>query len=116
MACKILIDHNTKDGFEAIAHARQYMLEMGKKELEDPEAVDWPVRGSHVLAPVSIKSSYNDLSRINSSVPMIMHALYFMQKALPSYVVSLNAFNVLHLSALLNILALAMKIYSILML
>ncbi|KAF8807962.1 Rsm22-domain-containing protein [Phlegmacium glaucopus] len=47
----ILIDHNTKDGFEAIAHARQYMLEMGKKELEDPEAVNWPIRGCHVLAP-----------------------------------------------------------------
>jgi hypothetical protein len=55
MACKILIDHNTKDGFEAITHARKYMLEMGKKELEDPEAANWPVRGSHVLAPVSIK-------------------------------------------------------------
>ena len=56
MVRKILIDHNTKGGFEAIAHARQYMLEMGKKEFEDPEAVNWPIRGSHVLAPVSVKS------------------------------------------------------------
>lgn len=53
MICKILIDHNTKDGFEAIAHARQYMLEMGKKELEDPD-MSCPIRGSHVLAPVSV--------------------------------------------------------------
>ena len=53
MVCKILIDHNSKDGFEAIAHARQYMLEMGNKELEDPN-INWPIRGSHVLAPVSV--------------------------------------------------------------
>jgi hypothetical protein len=51
--CKILIDHNTKDGFEAIGHARQYMLEMGEKELEDPD-INWPIRGCHVLAPVSV--------------------------------------------------------------
>lgn len=51
--CKILIDHNSKDGFEAIAHARQYMLDMGKAELEDPD-INWSIRGSHVLAPVSV--------------------------------------------------------------
>ena len=56
ISSKILIDHDTRDGFEAITHARQYMLEMGKKELEDPEADNWPIRGSHVLAPVSVKS------------------------------------------------------------
>ncbi len=27
---------------------------MGKKELQDPETVDWPIRASHVVAPVSI--------------------------------------------------------------
>jgi hypothetical protein len=53
MACKILIDHSTKEGFEAIALARQYMLDMGKKELEDPD-INLPIRGSHVLAPVSV--------------------------------------------------------------
>ena len=53
MVCKILIDHSTKEGFEAIALARQYMLDMGKKELEDP-GINLPIRGSHVLAPVSI--------------------------------------------------------------
>lgn len=51
---KILIDHSTKDGFEAIARARQYMLEMGQKELEDPDT-NLPIRGSHVLAPVSVR-------------------------------------------------------------
>jgi hypothetical protein len=54
IVCKILIDHNSKDGFEAIAHARQYMLEMGKSEFEDPDTINWPIRGSHVLAPVSV--------------------------------------------------------------
>lgn len=71
LVCKILIDHNTKDGFEAIAHARQYMLEMGRKELEDPQAVNWPIRGSHVLAPVSIRLSFTTTScssHIQSSV------------------------------------------------
>lgn len=28
------------------------LLRMGRKELEDPEAADWEVRGSHVIAPV----------------------------------------------------------------
>jgi len=50
---KVLIDHNTTAGFEAIAQARQYLLDMGSKEFEDAEADQWPVRGSHVVAPVS---------------------------------------------------------------
>jgi hypothetical protein len=50
---KVLIDHNTTAGFEAIAEARQYLLNMGSKEFEDAESEQWPVRGSHVVAPVS---------------------------------------------------------------
>jgi ribosomal protein RSM22 (predicted rRNA methylase) len=50
---KVLIDHSTTAGFEAIAEARQYLLNMGSKGLEDAEADYWPVRGSHVVAPVS---------------------------------------------------------------
>lgn len=51
---KVLIDHNTTAGFEAIAEARQYLLNMGSKEFKDTEADHWPVRGSHVVAPVSV--------------------------------------------------------------
>ncbi|GLB35731.1 putative mitochondrial small ribosomal subunit Rsm22 [Lyophyllum shimeji] len=47
----VLIDHNTTAGFEAIAEARQVLLDMGRKEFEDPEADSWTVRGSHVVAP-----------------------------------------------------------------
>ncbi|KAF9567870.1 hypothetical protein CPC08DRAFT_655961 [Agrocybe pediades] len=47
----VLIDHNTKEGFEAVAHAREYMLELGRAELEDPELAQSELLGSHVLAP-----------------------------------------------------------------
>lgn len=47
----VLIDHKTKAGFQNIAEAREYLLEMGRKELNDPETSDWPVRGAHVVAP-----------------------------------------------------------------
>ncbi|KAJ4485621.1 mitochondrial small ribosomal subunit Rsm22-domain-containing protein, partial [Lentinula aciculospora] len=47
----ILIDHNTPDGFENIAEAREFLLKMGRKEVEDPSTEDWPIRGSHVIAP-----------------------------------------------------------------
>ncbi|KAJ3797863.1 mitochondrial small ribosomal subunit Rsm22-domain-containing protein [Lentinula aff. detonsa] len=47
----ILIDHNTTSGFESIAEARELLLKMGRKELEDPSTEDWPIRGSHVVAP-----------------------------------------------------------------
>lgn len=116
-AYKILIDHNTKDGFEAITHARQYMLEMGKKELEDPEAANWLIRGSHVLAPVSIiYNELNTFSHILSSVLMIMPVLYFIREGPPLSAASLNAFSVLHLSVSLKVLASDMKTYNILML
>lgn len=54
---KVLIDHNTTAGFEAIAQARQYLLDMGRKEFEDPETDELPIRGSHVVAPVSVHSN-----------------------------------------------------------
>lgn len=47
----VLIDHNTTAGFECIAEARENLLRMGKREMEDPTTEDWPVRGSHVVAP-----------------------------------------------------------------
>ncbi|KDQ63035.1 hypothetical protein JAAARDRAFT_146949 [Jaapia argillacea MUCL 33604] len=49
----VLIDHATKEGFEAIAEAREYILKMGQREFEDPETKEWPehVRGCHVVAP-----------------------------------------------------------------
>ncbi|KAJ7070608.1 mitochondrial small ribosomal subunit Rsm22-domain-containing protein [Mycena amicta] len=47
----VIIDHNTKDGFEAVAQARAYVLNSGEKELSDPEAETWDIRGAHVVAP-----------------------------------------------------------------
>jgi len=47
----VLIDHNSRAGFESIAEARDYLLRVGQKEMEDPETEHWPVRGSHVVAP-----------------------------------------------------------------
>ncbi|KAH7922862.1 Rsm22-domain-containing protein [Leucogyrophana mollusca] len=47
----VLIDHSTKAGFSSIAEAREYILDMGRKELDDPETVGWPTRGAHVVAP-----------------------------------------------------------------
>lgn len=110
IVCKILIDHNTKESFEAIALARQYMLELGKKELEDPD-INSPIRGCHVLAPVSfhfLQRSYTFLT-YKFSVLMTKHALYFIRGALPSFVFSPNVFNVLHLSVLPNVLVSDMK-------
>ncbi|CAA7264757.1 unnamed protein product [Cyclocybe aegerita] len=47
----VLIDHNTPEGFRAIAHAREYILELGQAELEDAELATEHLCGSHVLAP-----------------------------------------------------------------
>ncbi|KAG6883795.1 hypothetical protein C0993_003698 [Termitomyces sp. T159_Od127] len=47
----VLIDHSTNAGFEAIAEAREYLLNMGRKEFDDIETKEWPIRGSHVVAP-----------------------------------------------------------------
>ncbi|KXN88915.1 Rsm22-cox11 tandem protein 2, mitochondrial [Leucoagaricus sp. SymC.cos] len=45
----ILIDHSSKAGFEAVAAAREYLLNLGRKELTSGEVTS--ASGSHVLAP-----------------------------------------------------------------
>ena len=50
---QVIIDHKTPAGFECVARARQFLLDMGAKEVEDPETADWDIRGCHVVAPVS---------------------------------------------------------------
>jgi len=50
---QVIIDHKTPAGFECVAKARQFLLDMGAREMEDPETADWDVRGCHVVAPVS---------------------------------------------------------------
>ncbi|KAJ7922850.1 mitochondrial small ribosomal subunit Rsm22-domain-containing protein [Mycena leptocephala] len=47
----VIIDHNTKEGFASVAEARDYLLNVGRKEFNDPEADEWDIRGSHVVAP-----------------------------------------------------------------
>ncbi|KAJ7361271.1 mitochondrial small ribosomal subunit Rsm22-domain-containing protein [Mycena albidolilacea] len=47
----VIVDHNTKEGFSSIAKARDYLLDVGRKEFKDPEAESWDIRGSHVVAP-----------------------------------------------------------------
>ncbi|KAI0068027.1 Rsm22-domain-containing protein [Artomyces pyxidatus] len=47
----ILIDHNTRAGFGAIVEAREYLLNMGKREMEDHPTDESQIRGSHVVAP-----------------------------------------------------------------
>ncbi|KAG6911344.1 hypothetical protein DXG01_001015 [Tephrocybe rancida] len=54
----VLIDHNTTAGFEAIAESREFLLNMGRKEMEDVEAEGWPIRGSHVVAPRMQRPSF----------------------------------------------------------
>jgi len=45
-----LIDHDSKEGFEAVAAARLYLLSLGQKDLLDQTS---DVSGCHVVAPVS---------------------------------------------------------------
>ena len=53
----ILIDHDSPEGFKAVAHAREYLLQLGQREVDDPEANVHQLRGAHVLAPVSMSTS-----------------------------------------------------------
>ncbi len=53
-AKQVLIDHNTREGFEVIAHAREYILQLSKAELSDPDKASSDLLGSHVVAPVSV--------------------------------------------------------------
>ncbi|KAI6136262.1 mitochondrial small ribosomal subunit Rsm22-domain-containing protein [Pisolithus sp. B1] len=47
----ILVDFNTKAGFENVAEARQLLLDLGCKDLQDPRSQHLSFRGSHVVAP-----------------------------------------------------------------
>ncbi|KAI6047994.1 mitochondrial small ribosomal subunit Rsm22-domain-containing protein [Pisolithus marmoratus] len=47
----VLVDFNTKAGFENIAEARQLLLDLGCKDLQDPRSQHFAFRGSHVVAP-----------------------------------------------------------------
>ncbi|KAJ3558994.1 hypothetical protein NM688_g608 [Phlebia brevispora] len=47
----VLIDHNTKLGFECIVEAREMLLRFGRREVEDEKMADAPIRGCHVVAP-----------------------------------------------------------------
>lgn len=53
----VLVDHDTKEGFLAIAEAREYLLKCGRKEVEAKEQgeiwEDDSRRGCYVVAPVS---------------------------------------------------------------
>ncbi|KAI0323089.1 mitochondrial small ribosomal subunit Rsm22-domain-containing protein [Amylostereum chailletii] len=46
----ILVDHNTKSGFANISEARDHLLRMGRREMEDPEMTS-EIKGAHVVAP-----------------------------------------------------------------
>ncbi len=48
----ILIDHDTPEGFKAIAHAREHILQLSRHETEDSNASSNNPPGCHVLAPV----------------------------------------------------------------
>jgi ribosomal protein RSM22 (predicted rRNA methylase) len=49
----VLIDHNTLSGFESIAEAREQLLQMGRKELdnESQASADASPRGAYAVAP-----------------------------------------------------------------
>ncbi|EAU92266.1 3-methyl-2-oxobutanoate hydroxymethyltransferase [Coprinopsis cinerea okayama7 len=48
----VLMDHNTKEGFESIAQAREYLLRQGRKEVEKSEAESpSSLEGAYVVAP-----------------------------------------------------------------
>jgi ribosomal protein RSM22 (predicted rRNA methylase) len=68
----VLIDHNTKEGFEVIGQAREFLLRQGRKEMESKEGqeaenteADPAVspRGSYVVAPVT--DSFHVLSTVS---------------------------------------------------
>ena len=46
---KVLLDHSSQIGFQTIAEARELLLDLGQKEMENGEN---SIAGSHVLAPV----------------------------------------------------------------
>ncbi|TFY79446.1 hypothetical protein EWM64_g4571 [Hericium alpestre] len=46
----IIIDHNTRAGFQNIIEAREYLLNMGRRETEDPDG-DSQIKGAYIVAP-----------------------------------------------------------------
>lgn len=81
---KVIIDHSTAAGFEAVAEARAYLLKMGQQEFDDPEAASWNIRGAHVVAPVSPQQSHHIFYCLNlhPSAHTIKHARYTVETAL----------------------------------
>lgn len=90
---------------------------MGEKEFSDPETHEWPIRGSHVVAPVGLYScsNFKGFSQLRSA-PMTVHVLCITLVLLGSFVGLHSAFNGLPSSALPNIPVLDMKTSGILML
>lgn len=58
----ILIDHDTPEGFKAIAHAREHILGLSGFETEGSDVSSNDPAGCHVLAPVS---NFNESFRVN---------------------------------------------------
>lgn len=115
---QVLIDHNTSAGFDAIAEARELLLSMGRKEFEDPEAEAWPVRGAHVVAPVSVSTTtltpcYVHFGTSFCSALMIAPAPYMALDAVVFPAASHSASNGPRFCALRNTLALDMRILNI---
>ena len=93
---KVLIDHKTAPGFEAIAEARAQLLKLGKKELEDaPDKETCHARkGSHVVAPVcTITLSLRFFFKCDSSAPMTRHVLSIKVASAGFLAGSLSAYN-----------------------
>ena len=54
----MIVDHGTQEGFTVVAEAREYLLHLGRKELqkateENPSHSNLASLGLHVVAPVS---------------------------------------------------------------
>lgn len=75
---QIIIDHATKDGFQCVGDARDYLLRKGRKQaqrahdsLGEPQSSEASTLGTHVVAPVSlIMASAN-----SDSNPVVCSAL-----------------------------------------
>lgn len=113
----VLIDHDTPEGFKAIAHAREHLLELSKLEPEDPDVESGGPAGCHVVAPV--RSSRNDIHRsldICFSVLTINRAHFCILEELLSSAVFRNDYRDQRFFNAPNIPELATKIFTILML
>jgi len=112
----VLIDHDTPEGFKAIAHAREHLLELSKSEAENPEFASSQPAGCHVVAPVS---SYQaiciDNSTIWFSVLTINHVHYCILEERLSSAVFCSDCRDQRLFNVPNIAAPATKTFTILM-